>query len=266
MANWTFEDSVNATLVIYFPNIVLYPGDTLGGNSGFAVGLHNKDWSIWTKNNDPSQPLSSAFTIANNVEILSNGKSLMLNTGKHTGCPVVQFVEIQKDSLILQVLQKSNSDSSSIVIKNTNGYSITANLNESVLDSLGQKLWRGAMLTQDSVERRGEIKAQCNGDILAYFAYGWKPTGAEIAVEQSLWESTNAFVKADFDMGFNQGLIEGQRLALKKDSSGKYMDARYVSNWKFYRVWEEPDENPMPIVLSPVLMQYDENDIDSLTL
>ena len=37
MANWTFEDSVNATLVIYFPNIVLYPGDTLGGNSGFVV-------------------------------------------------------------------------------------------------------------------------------------------------------------------------------------------------------------------------------------
>ncbi len=37
MANWTFEDSVNATLVIYFPDVVLYPGDTLGGNSGFVV-------------------------------------------------------------------------------------------------------------------------------------------------------------------------------------------------------------------------------------
>lgn len=104
MANWFFDDSVNATLVIYFPNVVLYPGDTLGENSGYAVGLHNKDWSIWTKEDDPSQPTSNEFSIAENIEILSGGQSLMLDVGKYQGCPVVQFVEVEKDSLSLQVL------------------------------------------------------------------------------------------------------------------------------------------------------------------
>ena len=104
MANWSFDDSVNATLVIYIPDIVLYPGDTLGGNSGYAVGLHNRDWSTWTKEDDPSQPASNVFSIAENVEILSGGQSLMLDVGKYHGCPVVQFVEVEKDSVSLLVL------------------------------------------------------------------------------------------------------------------------------------------------------------------
>ncbi|MEE0877370.1 MAG: hypothetical protein UIH18_08730, partial [Fibrobacteraceae bacterium] len=54
IANWSFEDSLNATLIIYFPNVILYPGDTLGGNSGFAIGLHNKNWAAWSKNDDLS--------------------------------------------------------------------------------------------------------------------------------------------------------------------------------------------------------------------
>ena len=66
-------------------------------------------------------------------------------------------------------------------------------------------------------------------------------------------------------MGFNQGLVDGQKLALQRDSAGKFLDARRVKNWKFYRAWEEPGENPMPLVLTPVL-QYEENDVDSLTL
>ena len=66
-------------------------------------------------------------------------------------------------------------------------------------------------------------------------------------------------------MGFNQGLIDEQRLVLQKDSEGRFLDARYIGNWKFYRTWEDPNENPMPVILSPVL-QYEENDIDFLTL
>ena len=266
IANWSFEDSLNATLIIYFPNVILYPGDTLGGNSGFAIGLHNKNWSAWSKNDDLSQPTSNTFSIANNVEVLSNGKPLMLTAAKNAGCPVVQFVEVQKDSIALQMLQKLDSDSSFITIKNKTGNFIQANLDDAKVDSLGQKIWHGNLSTQDSVERRGELFAECNGNLLAYFAFGWKPEKAKTAVEMSLWESTDSFVKADFDMGFNQGLIQGQRLALKKDSLGKFLDARKIGNWKFYRTWESPDENPMPIILSPVLMQYSEDDIDSLTL
>jgi len=266
LVNWVMEDSVNATLIVYFPNVILYPGDVLGGDAGFAIGLYNKDWSTWTKSDDPSQPVSSNFTLANNVDVLSGGKSLMLDAGKYAGCPIVQFVEIKSDSLSLQVIQQLNTDASSIVVKNKNGQAITANLNESIIDSMGQKIWRGAMLTQDTAELRGELRVECKGHILAFFAFGWEPTGAADAVKNSLWESAKAFVKADFDMGFNQGLGDGQRLALMKDSSGRYLDARRTDNWKFYRAWEEPGENPIPVIWSPVLMQYDENDIDSLTL
>lgn len=265
MANWSFEDSINATLVVYFPNVILYPGDTLGGNSGYAIGLHNKDWSMWTKSDDPSQPTSHMFSVAENVEILSGGRSLMLDVGKYVGCPVVQFVEIEKDSISLQILQQSGADSLSIIIKNKNGLFVNVDLNESIIDSLGQKIWRGYVPTQDATEHRGELNAECNGNLLAYFAYGWRPIGASSAVAKKLWESTDSFVKADFDMGFNQGLVDGQKLALQRDSAGKFLDARRVKNWKFYRAWEEPGENPMPLVLTPVL-QYEENDIDSLTL
>ncbi len=265
-ANWVIEDSINATLVVYFPGIILYPNDTLGGSSGFAIGLHNTDWSEWTKGDDPSQPAGNTFSIADNIEILSGGFPLLLEAGKVAGCPVVQFVEITKDSLTLQVVQQFNSDSTFVNIKNKDGIAIRANLSESVLDSLNQILWHGAMLTQDTVEHRGELSVECNGNILAYFAYGWTPTGAANAVDRKLWESVDSFVEADFDMGFNRGLGDGQRLAMQRDSLGYYLDARQVANWKFCRKWEKPGENPLPLILSPVIMQYDKNDIDSLTL
>jgi len=266
MANWSFDDSVNATLVIYIPDIVLYPGDTLGGNPGFAVGLHNKDWSTWTKEDDPSQPASNVFSIAENVEILSKGQSLMLDVGKYQGCPVVQFVEVEKDSISLLVLRQLSTDSSSIIIKNKDGVSVSANLNDAIIDSLGQKIWRGFILTQDTVEHRGELKAECGGNLLAYFAYGWKPTGASTAVAKKLWEKTDSFVKADFDMGFNQGLVDGQRLILQRDSLGRFLDARRIDNWKFYRSWENPGENAMPVIWTPLVMQYNQQDADSLSL
>ena len=218
MANWSFEDSVHATLVIYFPNVVLYPGDTLGGSSGYAVGLHNKDWSAWTKNDDPSQPASNKFSMTNNVEVLSGGNSIRQEVGKVSGCPVVQFVEITASSVSLQVLHRLNSDSSSVVVKNKDGLSVTANLNDALMDSLNQKIWSGAFSTQDTSEHRGELFVECGGNLLAYFAYGWRPSGAGAAEGKKLWETADAFVKADFDMGFNRGLANGQRLALQKDS------------------------------------------------
>lgn len=265
-ANWVIEDSINATLVVYFPGIILYPNDTLGGSSGFAIGLHNTDWSEWSKGDDSSQPAGNTFSIADNIEILSGGFPLLLEAGKVAGCPVVQFVEITKDSLTLQVVQQFDSDSTFVNIKNKDGIAIRANLSESVMDSLNQRLWHGAMLTQDTVEHRGELSVECNGNILAYFAYGWNPTGAANAVDRKLWESVDSFVEADFDMGFNRGLGDGQRLALQRDSLGYYLDARQVANWRFYRKWEKPGENPLPLILSPVIMQYDKNDVDSLTL
>ena len=265
-AVWMLEDSVNATLVVSFSNIILYPGNALGGNSGFAIGLHGENWSEWTKNDDPSQPKSNSFSLANNVDVLSGGRLLMLDAGKYAGCPVVQFVEVMRDSLSLLVKQQLSMDASSITIRNVNGIIAVADLNLAGPDAVGQKIWRGAMPTQDSLQRRGELRAECNGNLLAYFAYGWEPTGAVEAVNGNLWKSTSDFVKADFDMGFNQGLREGQRLALGKDSSGRYLDARQIENWKFYRMWEEPGERPIPVIWSPVIMQYDENDVDSLTL
>lgn len=181
-ANWSFEDSINETLVVYFPNVILYPGDTLGENSGYAIGLHDKDWSVWTKSDDPSQPASNEFSATENVEVLSDGRSLMLDVGKYAGCPIVQFVKIEKDSISLQILQQSSLDSSPIIIKNKNGFSVNVDLNESIIDSLGQTIWRGYIPTQDSTEHRGELNAECNGNLLAYFAYGWRPSGASSAV------------------------------------------------------------------------------------
>ena len=265
MANWSFESATNATLVIYFPNVVLYPGETLGGTSGYALGLHNKDWSTWTKSDDPSQPASNTFTLADNVDVLSGGVSLMHDVGETVGCPMVQFVEVSKDSVALQILQQQDSDTSSIVLKNKDGSEIVADLNQSSLDAFGQRVWRSSMMTQDTAEHRGELRAECGGNTIAYFAFGWEPTGAEDAVAKSLWASTNAFVQADFDMGFNQGLVDGQRLILQRDSSGNYLDARQVANWKFYRSWEEPGENTMPVILSSAIMQYSAADVDSLS-
>ncbi len=233
MANWSYEDSLNATLVIYFPNTILYPGDTLGGNSGFSIGLHNKNWSAWSKNDDPSQPKSNTFSVANNIEVLSSGKPLMLTAAKNAGCPVVQFVEVQKDSIALQILQKLNSDSSFITIKNKNDNSIQVNLNDAKTDSLGQKIWRGLLPTQDSVEHRGELFAECNGNLLAYFALGWKPENASDAVEKNLWESTDSFVKAEVgnifsakpvllrDRAFVHGNLETANTIIKQSSTIK---------------------------------------------
>ena len=266
MANWTFESADHATLVIYFPDLTLYPGDTLGGISGYSIGLHGNDWVTWTKSDDPSQPQSNTFALANNVSVYSDGQPILLDAGKKTGCPVVQFVQVKNDSVSLQVLQRLSNDASSIVIRNANGQTATVNLNDAVTDSFNQKIWSGAFQTQDPTTHKGELYAECDGKLLAYFAYGWTPNNATAAVANSLWESEESFVKADFDMGFNQGLADDQRLALNTDAEGKYLDARVIGNWKFYRAWEEPGDNEVPVILSPALMQYSEDDIDSLTL
>lgn len=131
-------------------------------------------------------------------------------------------------------------------------------------DSLGNKIWRGFANVQ--VNNRGEFWAECKGHMIAYFAFGWKPENGRAAVEQNLWETDSTFVYADFDRGYNQGLSDGQYLSLLKDNEGKYLDARLSSNWKFYRAWENPDANPLPTIISSPILQYEENDIDSLIL
>lgn len=266
IASWSFEGSDTASLIVYFPDAILLPGDTLGKSSGFAVGLRDKDWSAWTKNDDPSQPASGEFSAANNVEVFSGRKPLMLDAGKIAGCPMVQFVEVSKDSFALQALFTASGDSSEITVQNKTGSYIRMDLGNSSIDSSGQKILRGALPPRDSVNVSDELVIKCGTQPIAYFAYGWKPDGAGSAVKKGLWESKDSFVQADFDMGFNRGLFSGQRLILQKDSSGKYLDARTVKNWKFFRSWEEPGENPMPRILSRAIMQYDAGDVDSLML
>ncbi|HHX15787.1 MAG TPA: hypothetical protein GX724_06460 [Fibrobacter sp.] len=265
MVNWVFNSKTSATLVIYFPGLSLFPGEILGGESGFSIGMHNTDWSTWSKSNDPSQPNSNQFSVANNIDVIASGESVMLGKTKYKNCPVVQFVEVQSDTIALQVLQQLNSDILNLSIKSLEGDLASINLNESTADSLGQKIWRGYVPVQDT--NRGEFWVECNGHKLTYFAYGWIPKASENAVNNSLWESNEAFVQANFDMGFNQGLRAKERLILNTDSLGKFVDARFIANWKFYRPWEDPGEPQIPGILYPAFGAAYEpaEDMDSLT-
>ena len=60
---------------------------------------------------------------------------------------MVQFVAVTKDSVSLQIKQQSDADLASIAIKNKNGIVVSANLNESTIDAMGQKIWHGYMPT-----------------------------------------------------------------------------------------------------------------------
>lgn len=260
-ASWKQIDGVQ-TLVVKFPNVTLATGNTLCGDAGCAIGIHNTDWSLWTKNDDPSQPVGNTFALNNNIEVVADGLESI--KPQEVGCPEIRFVEVMKDTVSLEILQQKASDSKKLNLVGEKGVIASVDLNNAKTDSLGRKIWRGAAPVQDGV--RGEFWAECNGKMLSYFAYGWIPQKAKIAVANKLWSGDSSFVKADFDMGFNQGLGQGQRLLLNADSNGVFADARVPLNWKFYRAWEEPGENQVSTITTPFLMRYGQNDIDSLDL
>ena len=261
-ASWKQIDGVQ-TLVVKFPNVTLATGNTLCGDAGCAIGIHNTDWSLWTKNDDPSQPVGNTFALNNNIEVVADGLESI--KPQEVGCPEIRFVEVMKDTVSLEILQQKASDSKKLNLVGEKGVIASVDLNNAKTDSLGRKIWRGAAPVQDGV--RGEFWAECNGKMLSYFAYGWIPQKAKIAVANKLWSGDSSFVKADFDMGFNQGLGQGQRLLLNADSNGVFADASIPSNWKFYRAWEEPGDTAYSVVTYPGnFVGYIMGNIDSLTL
>lgn len=263
-ANWVYNGNDSETLIIFFPDIVLNPGDTLGGEAGYVLGMHAKNWGGWSKTDDPSQPTNSVFNLAKNVDVVSEGKNILVTGEKVGKCPVIQFVEVRNNEVTLQVMQLLDSDSKSIDLVGSSGHIASIDLTTAENDITGKKIWRGAANVQ--VDNRGEFWAECNGNMIAYFAYGWVPQNGTTAVQQKLWETDSSFVYADFDRGYNQGLSNGQYLALMKNNHGEYLDARIASNWKFYRAWEFPDANPLPTIATSPVLQYNEDDVDTLTL
>lgn len=261
-ARWVYNGNNSETLIISFPNDILRPGDALGGEAGYVLGLHSKTWGMWTKNDDPSQPKSSSFANATNINVFSQGVDILASGEISKTCPSVQFVEVSKDSISLEIIQQHNTDVEKLNVVGAKGLIASVNLAEAKIDSLGRKIWHGAASVQDG--KRGEFWTECNGKMLSYFAYGWKPQKAQNAVTNKLWESESSFVKADFDAGFNQGLFDGQRLILNVDSNGSFADACISSNWMFYRAWEKPGEKTIPRITTPFLMRYGKDDMDSL--
>lgn len=261
-ARWVYNGNNSETLIISFPNDILRPGDALGGEAGYVLGLHSKTWGMWTKNDDPSQPKSSSFANATNINVFSQGVDILASGEISKTCPSVQFVEVSKDSISLEIIQQHNTDAEKLNVVGAKGLIASVNLAEAKIDSLGRKIWHGAASVQDG--KRGEFWTECNGKMLSYFAYGWKPQKAQNAVTNKLWESESSFVKADFDAGFNQGLFDGQRLILNVDSNGSFADACISSNWMFYRAWEKPGEKTIPRITTPFLMRYGKDDMDSL--
>ena len=89
-ASWQQIDGIQ-TLVVKFPNVTLATGRTLCGEAGCAIGIHNTDWSRWTKNDDPSQPVGNTFALNNNIEVFADG--LESTKPQEAGCPEIRFVE-----------------------------------------------------------------------------------------------------------------------------------------------------------------------------
>lgn len=263
LAYWRFNGENSETLIIRFPNVAVPPGGVLGNEAGFSLGLHTKNWTVWTKFDDPSQPTSSFFSLTNSVDVFSNGKKLIQSSSDAVAsCPEVRLVEVRKDSVALQILEEKGISDLNIV--DERGVVASVDTKKATIDEIGRKIWRG----QASVQRdnRGEFWVECGSHMLAYFAFGGKPQHASRAVAQNLWDSEESFVYADRDKGFNQGLREGQKLILDMDSEGDFLDSRRASNWKFYRAWEYPGVSPLPMINLPFYTQYEEGDLDSLSL
>lgn len=94
-AEWLYNSKTHATLHVELPNASLQPGESLTDSAGYAVGLHALNWGAWNKNDDFSEPVSSVFTNADNIEVYSSG-ILLAGRSPITGvCPNISFVEVQ---------------------------------------------------------------------------------------------------------------------------------------------------------------------------
>ncbi|MDR1759053.1 MAG: hypothetical protein LBR60_00840 [Fibrobacter sp.] len=245
IAEWRFEAASKATLIIRFPGLSLTPLEMLGGDDGFSIGIHSKNWSFWNKTDDFSSPESSHFEEVNNIDVYSNGVLLTENHNTKS-CPDIWFTEVQKDSI--KMAWKAQDDTNietSVQLHGFQGLLETIDLTSSI-DSADFKLWQGSAAIQH--QNQGEIWVTCQGVMKAYFAYGWTPTFSEQAVQFELWDSQGLYVVANTDLGYNQGLLNGDRLIVRENSRG-----RNIEDWEYYRPWEEPGGVPMPTIMFPGL-------------
>jgi hypothetical protein len=260
---WFQLSGGEALLKIYFPNVVLEPMEELSNSSGFSVGLHTTNWYVWNKQEHYSQPVSSIFTLTDRISVYSNG--LLLNgsnggTALDLACPEVWFLEIQTDSVKIGWLpSNSHEEQTALELRSFNGASLEVDLTQAT-DSGGYKEWSGAFPVQ--FENHGELWLNCSGKMKAYFAYGLAPENAEPAVEARLWENKSSFVEAHTGMGYNMGIMPGDRYIVESGEFG-----RRIADWKLYRPWEAPDLPKLPAIAFPGLGEtiLPETPDDSLT-
>jgi hypothetical protein len=217
-------------------------------SSGFSVGLHTKNWSVWSKSDDYSQPVSNVFTLTDRLSVYSNGVSLTEETGGETVsnavCPNVWFLEIRTDSVKIGWLPSGNAEEQkTLELRSFSGASRIVDLLQAA-DSSGYMEWTDAFPVQ--YQNHGELWLDCSGKMSAYYAYGLVPENAGPAVEAGLWESESAFVKANTGMGYNMGILPEDRFIVE---AGKF--GHQISDWKLYHAWEAPDLPELPKIAFP---------------
>jgi len=244
---WIQLGGGEALLKISFPNIVLEPMEELSNSSGFSVGLHTKDWSVWNKQEHYSQPISDTFALTDRILVYSNGVLLNgVETASNAVCPEVWFLEIQTDSVKIGWKPSPNKkEQTTLELNSFNGASLKVNLAQAT-DSGSYKEWRGAFPVQ--YQNHGELWLNCSGKMTAYFAYGLVPENAGSAVEAGLWDSESGFVKAHTELGYNMGIMSGERFIVHPEKFG-----HRVADWKLYRAWEAPDLQELPTIAFPGL-------------
>jgi hypothetical protein len=243
---WVQQSGGEAVLKISFPNAVLEPMEELSNSSGFSVGLHAKDWSLWNKQDHYSQPASNVFTLTDRISVYSNG--ILLNGEEavsNADCPEVWFFEIQMDSVKIGWKPSGKEEQTILELRSFNGASQEVDLTKGAVFG-DYREWSGAFPVQH--ENHGELWLNCSGKTAAYFAYGITPENAGPAVEAGLWDSKRGFVGAHAELGYNMGIMPGERFIVKSGEFG-----RRVADWKLYRPWEAPDLPELPTIVFPGL-------------
>jgi len=240
---WVQLGGGEALLKIFFPNVVLNPMEEFPNSSGFSIGLHANNWTAWSKQDDYSQPAGNAFALTDKISVYSNGILLSGQAVSNAACPEVWFLEIQTDSVKIGWKPSHNQEQTTLELRSFNGASLEVNLAQAT-DSGSYKEWSGAFPVQH--ENRGELWLNCSGKMAAYFAYGWVPENAAQAVEVGLWDDESGFVKANTQLGFNMGILPGERFIVYPEQFG-----RRISDWKLYHAWEAPDLPELPTITFP---------------
>lgn len=263
-AEWHYNSQTHATLHVELPTASLQPGESLTDSAGYAVGLHALNWGAWNKDDDFSEPVSSVFTNADNIEVYSSGILLAGRSPITSVCPNISFVEVQRDTLGVAWANPEATDIWQVDVYGVQDFIGSIDLRSAVIDSFGVAIWRGALPLQ--MVNHGEFWATCAGKQIAYFAYGQAPVQSSHAVQKGLWSATDAFVGLNKTIE-NRGLISGDRLLLHRDSSGAFAQANSANHWTFYRPWEAPELPKIPETVFPAVgvKIMPDGDDDSLT-